>query len=94
MRTFNDLIFKQHPIVPDGVQAIMKLKNGYEISVVGGGRGLYGDGKKTFEIAVFDRQGEMIALGDGDQVLGYQTRDEVTDVIQKYDSKTVLKIKL
>jgi hypothetical protein len=36
----------------------------------------------------------MIALGDGDQVLGYQTRDEVTDVIQKYDSETVLKIKL
>jgi hypothetical protein len=93
MRTFDDLIFKQHPVVPDGVQARMKLKNGYEISVVGGRR-LYGDGKKTFEIAVFDRQGEMIALGDGDQILGYQTRDEVTDVIQKYDSKTVLKIKL
>ena len=62
MRTFDDLIFKPHSVSIGGIQAIMKLKNGYEISVVGGGRGLYGDGKKTFEIAVFDRQGEMISF--------------------------------
>jgi len=94
MRTFDDLRFKPHSVVIGGIQARMELKNGYEISVVGGGRGLYGDGVKTFEIAVFDRQGDMITLDNGDQVLGYQTMDEVTDAIQKYDSETVLKIKL
>jgi len=93
MRTFDDLIFKQHPVVPDGVQARMELKNGYEISVVAG-RGSHGDGKTTFEVAVFDRQGDMISLSEYDQVLGYQTKDEVTDIIQKYDSEYVFKVKI
>lgn len=94
MRTFKDLIFNPHPVVPGGVQAKMDLKNGYSISVVGGGRGLYGDGLRTFEVAVFDRQGEMIYLQEGDQVLGYQTPSEITDIIQKYDSEKTFNIKI
>lgn len=93
MRTFDDLIFKPHPVVSGGVRAKMELKNGYEISVVGG-HGLYGDGKKTFEVAVFDRQGNMLELSDYDQVLGYQSKDDITNIIQKYDSEHVFKIKI
>ena len=72
----------------------MDLDNGYKISVVGGGKGLYGDGKKTFEVAVFDRTGEMIMLSENDQVLGWQTMDQVNEVIKKFDTEPVLKVKL
>jgi hypothetical protein len=94
MKTFNDIKFKLHPNGMGGILGQMELGNGYKISVVGGGRGLYGDGKKTFEVAVFDRMGEMIMLSENDQVLGWQTMDQVNEVIKKFDTEPVLKVKL
>ena len=52
MKTFNNLKFKPHKVGLGGVQALMKLNNGYSISVVGGRRGLYGDGVNTFEVEI------------------------------------------
>lgn len=94
MRTFDDLIFEPHPNLRGGVQALMDLNNGYKISVVGGDEFFYGDGIHTFEVAVFDRQNEMIMLQETDQVLGYQIKSEITDLIQKYDNEPILKVKL
>ena len=94
MKTFNDIKFKLHPNGMGGILGQMELGNGYKISVVGGGRGLYGDGKNTFEVAVFDRMGEMIMLSENDQVLGWMTIDEVNKIIQKYDNEPILKVKL
>ena len=70
------------------------MGNGYKISVVGGGKGLYGDGETTFEVAIFDRVGDMIKLGENDQVLGWQTIDEVNEIIEKFDSQPILKVKI
>ena len=94
MKTFNDLEFGPHPNGMGGKLAQMDLGNGYKISVVGGGRGLYGDGKTTFEVAMFDRMGEMIVLGENDQVLGWQTIDEINEIIQKFDSQPILKTEI
>lgn len=47
--TFDDLEFKPHGVVPGAVHAILELPNGTNVSVVGGGSGLYGDGVNTFE---------------------------------------------
>jgi len=94
MKTFNDIKFKLHPNGMGGILGQMELGNGYKISVVGGGRGLYGDGKKTFEVAVFDRMGEMIMLSENDQVLGWQSMDQVNEIIKKFDEEPVLKVKL
>jgi hypothetical protein len=94
MKTFNDIKFKLHPNGMGGILGQLELGNGYKISVVGGGRGLYGDGKKTFEVAVFDRMGEMIMLSENDQVLGWQTMDQVNEIIKKFDEEPVLKVKL
>jgi hypothetical protein len=94
MKTFNDIKFKLHPNGMGGILGQMELGNGYKISVVGGGRGLYGDGKKTFEVAVFDRMGEMIMLSENDQVLGWQSMDQVNEIIKKFDTEPVLKVKL
>ena len=94
MKTFNDIKFKLHPNGMGGIIGQMELGNGYKISVVGGGRGLYGDGKKTFEVAIFDRLGEMIMLSETDQVLGWQTIDQVNEIIKKFDEEPILKVKL
>jgi hypothetical protein len=92
MKTFSDLEFGPHPNGMGGKLAQMELGNGYKISVVGGGRGLYGDGKTTFEVAMFDRMGEMIMLSEDDQVLGWKTIDEVNEVIKKFDKQPILNI--
>jgi hypothetical protein len=94
MKTFNDIKFKLHPNGMGGILGQMELGNGYKISVVGGGRGLYGDGKKTFEVAIFDRLDEMIMLSETDQVLGWQTIDQVNEIIKKFDEEPILKVKL
>ena len=94
MKTFDNLEFKPHPNGLGGKIAQMELGNGYKISVVGGGRGLYGDGETTFEVAMFDRVGEMITLGENDQVLGWQTKDQVNEIIKNFDSEPVLNVKI
>lgn len=85
MKTFNDLEFGPHPVGIKGTIAQMELGNGYKISVVGGHIGLYGDGETTFEVAMFDRVGEMIMLSEHDQVLGWQTIEEINEIIKKFD---------
>jgi hypothetical protein len=94
MKTFNDLEFGPHPTGLGGKIAQMDLGNGYKISVVGGGRGLYGDGETTFEVAMFNRMGEMITLGENDQVLGWQTIDEINEIIKKFDGQPILKAEI
>lgn len=94
MKTFEDLEFNPHPNGMGGKLAQMELGNGYKISVVGGGKGLYGNGKTTFEVAIFDRMGEMIKLGEDDQVLGWQTIDEINEIIQKFNNQPILKVKI
>lgn len=70
MKTFEDLEFKRHPlagsILGEAVIAKMEFENGAYISVIGGGVGMYGDGKETFEV---------MTLND---VHGHLTKEEVT----------------
>ena len=94
MKTFDDLEFGPHPNGLGGKIAQMDLGNGYKISVVGGGRGLYGDGETTFEVAMFNRMNEMITLGENDQVLGWQTIDEINEIIKKFDGQPILKAEI
>lgn len=91
MENFNKLEFKQHPVGLGGVIAQMILDNGYTISVVGGRKGLYGDGIETFEVAMFDRMNEMIMLSEHDQVLGWQTKQEVDELMEKFNNKKQIK---
>jgi hypothetical protein len=67
VKTFDDLVFKKrlHFV---GVQDTMEFPNGHKISVVGGVKGLRGDGVNTFEIwrsCDFD-------------IKGYLSKDEVS----------------
>jgi hypothetical protein len=87
IKNFSDLTFKPHANVNKGVEAMFDLGNGLEISAVsmkkreGEYGGLYGDVTKgTYEVAVFHKK-DMLPLGAFDDVIGWQTEDEVTELM-------------
>ena len=93
MKTFKDIIFKQHKVGKGNIQGLLMLDNGIELSVVAG-TGMYSAGKtgvreavdnvkdvSSFEVAVFDQDGEFIG---GDMVLGWQSREDINELIKKF----------
>ncbi len=81
MKAFKDLVFNPHPS-GEGIQARIEFDNGYGVSVIctpfsyGGKSGLY-------EMAVF-HDGELTYTTDlGDDVKGWLTEDEVTELLKK-----------
>jgi hypothetical protein len=90
--TFDDLVFNQHPnpgYQPGAVQAVLTLNNNVEVSVIGGGR-FYGDGVETFEMAAFDSLGKFIKLGVNDDVIGWRSRTEITEIMVKLQQDLVV----
>ena len=85
-KTFSDLVFNAHANVSNGVQAMLDLGNDLEISVVSmkdGKHGLYGDVRAgTYEVAVFHNN-EMLPLQASDDVRGWQTEDELTELMAR-----------
>lgn len=81
--TFDQLKFNSHPALSGAKQCKFQLPTGYTVSIVAGNY-LYGDGINTFEVAVFDPDGEFVRLSNDDDVLPYQTKDQVMEIIAKY----------
>lgn len=72
VKTFKDLKFNPHRVVPNGVSAVLYLPlidkgEGGWFSVVGGGNGLYGDGESTFEVWAED-MGDPLTYLDKKQI--------------------------
>ena len=93
-KIFADLVFNAHANVNNGVQAKLDLGNGLEISVVsmkkreGEYGGLYGDVTEgTYEVAVFHKN-DMLPLGGFDDVIGWQTEDELTELMANLQKKS------
>lgn len=93
MKQFKDLEFNYNP-QNGGVTARLGLDNGYVVSVVSnkGKRstygGFYGDvDEGTYEIAIFDKEGEFFRLHEWDDVLGWQTPEEIDALMIKAQSK-------
>ena len=81
MKTFDDLVFKPHPLGRGCVMARLDLGNDIEVSVVGG-PGLYGNGKTSFEVAAFYQTlDKLVPMPDGDDVSGWNSKEEVTELI-------------
>ena len=92
-KDFNDLVFNAHANVENGIQASLDLGNDITISVVSMKErtsaygGLYGDASEgTYEVAVF-HHGNMIPLSPFDDVLGWQTEDELTQLMSSLQGK-------
>lgn len=85
MKTFDDLIFKFRKGIPI-IQARMDFPNGYGISVISGAW-LYCD-DDTFEVAIFKDGHLCYDTPITDDVLGYQTQEDITKImieLQSYD---------
>ena len=81
MKTFDDLVFKPHKTGGGAVQAKLDLGNDIEVSVVGGD-GMYGNGKTSFEVAAYYKTlGKFVEFPDGDETSGWNTKEEVTKII-------------
>lgn len=87
LKTFFDLKFEPHAVaeVPeysDHRRAVMEFGNGYGISVLCG-RLFYSDGETTYEVAV-TKGGEVCETTPiADDVIGYLTIPEVTEIMAR-----------
>lgn len=84
INSFEDLVFLPHKNKMEGaVQAQHDLPNGITISVVGGEM-LYGDGIVSFEVAAWRTKDFVwLRLSEHDDVLGWRSKEDVTEIIQK-----------
>ena len=83
---FEDLVFTPHPNRMDGaVQSQHTFPNDITISVIGGdGSRFYGNGIETFEVAAWHKEGhDWISLSEHDDVLGWQSKEDITEIIKK-----------
>ena len=82
MKTFEDLVFNPHPC-PFGfdTQAVMEFPNGWGLSVVNG-EYAYCD-EDTYEVEILWLGGIDYSTELTDDVLGYQTPEEITDIMKK-----------
>jgi hypothetical protein len=85
MKTFDDLVFKPHPMGRGAVQARMDLENDIEVSVVGGS-GLYGNGTTSFEVAAFYKTLGKFVPFENDDVSGWNSKEEVTKIINRLEN--------
>ena len=85
MKTFKDITFKKHRVVEGGLQGLIMLDSGIELSVVAG-PSLYSlpraavkkpNEVSTFEVLVFNTVGDH--LGD---VKGWQSREDINQLIK------------
>ncbi|QQV91005.1 hypothetical protein Freya3_68 [Polaribacter phage Freya_3] len=81
MKTFKDLEFKPHSI-GNGLQAVMNFDNDYGVSVVKF-NGSYGYNSDLWEVAILYKDALTYNTDITDDVLGYQTNQDVTDVMEK-----------
>jgi len=65
----------------------MTFANGYSVSVAMGdgtySNGTMEDGFSSVEVAAWDADGEWIKLSDNDDVIGWQTPEEVLAIMNK-----------
>ena len=64
----------------------MQFDNGYGISVLLGGYGIYSNGIDTYEVAILYDDELCYDSGLCDDILGYQTESEITELMAKIQS--------
>lgn len=99
IKNFKDLVFIPHPIAgeaqklplylakeyAEAKQAKMNFENGYGISVIFGSM-FYSNGIDTYEVGILKDGILCYATPITDDVIGYITADEVTDIMRKFKS--------
>ena len=84
MKTFKDLEFNNHPLSPEyfSKAASLTFCNGYGVSVIAGEMA-YSNDERPYELAVL-KDGDLCYDTEiTDDVLGYLTEQDVTEVMKK-----------
>jgi hypothetical protein len=81
MKTFKDLVFKTHPVFNNGTAAKLDFPNGYSVSVVTGDGAYQNEGE--YEVAVLKDNKLSYDTHITDDVLGWQSEDEVTEIMKQ-----------
>lgn len=66
----------------------IQFPNKYGASIIGGGPGTWGDGEKTFEVMVLYKGEPCDDTPIANDVLGYQSEDEVHDILKQLENLT------
>ena len=83
MKTFKDLDFKKHPSQPMfETHAKMSFENNYGISVCTG-HSAYSSDSHPYEVAVLYKNGITYHSGITDDVIGYQTKGDVENLMKR-----------
>jgi len=83
MKTFKDIVFKTNPMGADfGIVSRTKFDNGYEVSVVKSEHS-YGGKDGLYELAIFKDDEICYDTPITNDVLGYLTDKDVTEVLIK-----------
>ena len=85
MKTFEDIKFKKHFC---GIAGTLTLDSGVGLSIVAGlttyctpkEEGNTPDVYSSFEVAIFDKEGEFM-----DEPLGWQSREDINGIIEKFN---------
>lgn len=84
MKTFKDLVFKDHRYLAGAKQAIIEFDSNFAMSIIFGNNCL-GTKEAPYEVAIFDRNGKMIKHSNSDDlVIGYLTESDVTRYMKLY----------
>ena len=88
MKNFDDLKFTYDDSIRRW-SASLTLENGYLFSVIAGNddgafQPFYGRYPDTFEVAVFNEDGNFVPLGVSDDVLAYQQPHRITSLIRQF----------
>jgi len=89
MKSFDDLKFTYDDSIRRW-SASLTLDNGYKFSVIAGNKDdqwsiAYGSYPDTFEVAVFNEDGNFVPLGGSDDVLAYQQPHRVTSLMNQFE---------
>lgn len=81
MKTFKDLEFEKRDDFGFDSQAVMEFPNGWGLSVINGSFAYSYEG--TYEVAILNNGTIDYSTKITDDVLRYQTPEEITDVMKK-----------
>lgn len=89
MKIFDDLVFKSHPNKNCGfnTQAEINFDNGFGVSVITGDSAYSSEGA-PYEVAVLYDGEITYSTPITNNVLGYQTAEEVTDIMKQVQELT------
>ena len=82
MRRFNELQFEPHQSGLGGQQARLNFPNGYGVSVITGEM-FYSEPEKPYEVAVLYKDALCYNTPITNDVIGYQTEDEVEGIMNQ-----------